>query len=310
MSAAPLVSIGVPVFNGERFLARALGSLVAQDFDALEILVCDNGSTDGTREVARSFARRDPRVSYHRSDVNRGAAWNFNRAFALSRGRYFKWAACDDECLPRLVPACVEALDEAAADAVLCYPKTMLIDEDGGVVGGFEDDLELCEPLPHQRLARLLRSDTEYHPVFGLVRRDVLRTTRLIDRFVGSDIALLAELAVAGRFLEVPERLFARRFHSGTSVIANPRPEDRAAWFDPARGRRVVLPVARLAAAFTGSVWRAELGPAEKARCLSVIERDWVLRRWRDIAGEVKQAAAASTRRATPRRAKARWAVR
>lgn len=297
VQAQPRVSIGVPVYNGERFLPRALQTLVDQDYDPLEIIVCDNGSTDATEEIARGFARRDRRISYHRSEVNRGAAWNFNRAFGLARGEYFKWAACDDECLPGFLPACVEALDDAPDDVVLCYPKTALIDEESRVVGTFEDDLELRQPRPHQRLAGLLRSNTEYHPVFGVIRADVLRATRLIDTFVASDIALLAELALAGGFVEVPERLFARRFHAGTSMRANPRAEDRAAWFDPAHGARPVLPLTRLTAAFAGSVRRSVLPLGEKWRCLAAIQRHWLLPRLRDVAGELKHAAAAEAQR-------------
>ncbi len=300
----PLVSIGVPVHNGEAFLERALRSLVAQELDSLEIIVCDNASEDGTEDIARSFVSGDGRVSYHRSPSNRGAAWNFNRAFRLARGRYFKWAACDDECRPQLVPKCVEVLEESPHSVVLCYPRTLLIDADSRVVDDFEDDLDLSESEPHLRLARLLRSQTEYHPIFGLIRADVLRGTRLIDRFVASDIALLAELALAGSFREVPERLFARRFHAGTSVIANPDPQKRARWFDPANRARVVLPTTRLALAFAGSVARSPLAATEKVRCFDVIGRDWVTPRWRTIAGELKQATLTSARNAERRRAR------
>ena len=293
----PVLSVGVPVFNGEAFLARALQSLHDQDFDALEVIICDNASSDGTEEIARSFVADDHRFSYHRSDRNRGAAWNFNRAFGLARGRYFKWAAADDECRPALARLCVEALEHGPSDTVLCYPKTVIIDEDSDVLQPFEDDLALGEPLPHQRLARLLRCTTEYHPVFGVVRTDVLRRTRLIDTFVASDIALLGELALAGKFIEVPERLFSRRMHAATSVRANPRPEDRATWFDPKSGGRAVLPLARLTAALVGSVHRSGIVRAEQRRCLAVIARDWVRPRWRDLAGEAKHAVIVTGRR-------------
>src|SRR3954470_1068595 len=92
----PRVSIGLPVYNGQRFLAPAVSSLLAQTFADFELVICDNASTDDTEAICRRFAERDPRVRYHRNEQNVGAAPNFNRALALSTGQYFKWAAHDD----------------------------------------------------------------------------------------------------------------------------------------------------------------------------------------------------------------------
>lgn len=288
----PLVTVGVPVFDGAAYLDRALASIVAQDGAALEVIVADNASTDGTRDIAERYARSDPRVTYLGSDRNRGAAWNFNRLVAVARGRYFKWAAHDDELLPGHLERCLEVL-EARPGTVLAYPRTVLIDTASRVVGDFEDGLDLAEAEPHRRLGHLLRSQTEYHPVFGVVRTDVLRATRLIDRFPGSDVALLAELALAGAFSEIPERLFARRFHPGTSMRANPSAEERAAWFDPANRRRRVWPTARLGWEMLRSVQRADLESAERARCLLAVARHWAVPRWRTIGGEVKSSVVA-----------------
>ncbi len=90
-SGAPRVSIGLPVFNGERYLARAIDSILAQDFRDLELVVCDNASTDRTAEICAAYARRDPRVRYHRNPRNLGAGPNYDRCFHLARGEYFKW---------------------------------------------------------------------------------------------------------------------------------------------------------------------------------------------------------------------------
>jgi glycosyltransferase involved in cell wall biosynthesis len=94
----PKVSIGVPVFNGENYLAQALESILAQDFADFEVIISDNCSTDKTPEICTSFAKRDSRVKYFRNDSNIGASPNYNRTFELSRGEYFKWCAHDDRC--------------------------------------------------------------------------------------------------------------------------------------------------------------------------------------------------------------------
>ncbi|OHV42753.1 glycosyl transferase [Pseudofrankia sp. BMG5.36] len=285
---APLVTVALPVFNGENYLARSLESLIAQDYPNMQLLLADNGSTDATESICREAAERDNRVTYLRSPENRGAAWNYNRAFDAAQGEYFKWTAHDDRCAPTYVSRCVTALEEFGPEAVLAYPKTLVIDKDDQVVGEFEDGMDLREPTPHERLAHFLATRTEYHAVFGVMRMEVLRETRLIDRFVGSDVVLLAEMALRGRFLEVPERLFHRRFHEDNSVNANPDYQDRAAWFDPALRKRKSLPFTQMTIQIAASVRKAELGLAEQGRCLDALARHWARPYWRHMAGEIR----------------------
>jgi hypothetical protein len=282
----PLVSIGLPVFNGEDFLEPALHALLDQDHDELEIVVSDNGSTDATEAIVRDAAS-DPRIRYHRSDRNRGAAWNYRRTFELSSGPYFKWAAHDDVCTPTFVRRCVDALD-ATPEAVLAYPKTSLIGLGGEVVGDFEDGLDLREATPSRRLTHLLAHVGEYHPIFGVIRRDALAATQVMGGYVGADIAVLAELAVRGQFVEVKERLFQRRYHDGTSVRANPDPAQRAAWFQPGARRWAPMPTTRLTTELVRAVGNSPVTGSERVRCLSAVGRGWTVPRWRDMGGEAK----------------------
>ena len=90
---APLVTLGVPVFDGEPYLEQTLRSLLAQDERRLEVVISDNASTDGTEQVCRRIAAQDPRVRYTRASENRGAAWNYNRVLELASAPWFKWVA-------------------------------------------------------------------------------------------------------------------------------------------------------------------------------------------------------------------------
>ena len=107
----PKVSMGLPVYNVERYLDESIQSFLSQTFRDFELVISDNGSTDRTPDICRSWARRDPRVRFLRSDVNRGLAWNHNRVAELARGEYFMWAPADDRFAPDYVRRCVEALD-------------------------------------------------------------------------------------------------------------------------------------------------------------------------------------------------------
>ena len=136
-SPVPRVSIGVPVYNGELYLERALDSILAQSFDDFEVIIADNASDDRTEQICRDYACRDARVRYVRNETNLGASANFNRTFALARGPYFKWAAHDDVLGTDFLLRCVEVLD-SNPDVVLCHTKTQQIDEDGRVAGNYD----------------------------------------------------------------------------------------------------------------------------------------------------------------------------
>jgi len=138
----PRVSIGLPVFNGERYLEETLQSILGQTLGDLEIVISDNGSTDHTAEICRAIAAQDRRVRYHRSERNRGGAWNHNRVFALSRGEYFKWAAHDDLLAPEFLERCVRVLDAVPA-YVLCTSRAAFVDERGAALRRSDASLDL-----------------------------------------------------------------------------------------------------------------------------------------------------------------------
>ncbi|HYZ16448.1 MAG TPA: glycosyltransferase [Candidatus Acidoferrum sp.] len=275
----PLVSIGLPVYNGERFVAQAIESILAQSFTDLELVICDNASTDATPEICRRYATRDARVRYERSPQNRGAAYNYNRVTALSRGKYIRHAAHDDVLAPTNIERCVEIL-EADPGIALAYPQMSRIDEHGTVIDTFRESLILDQPDPVARWRGFLAQIDEgsmCDPVFGLFRADVLRATPVLRTVIGADMLLLADVALRGRIAEVPEVLFYERWHPGTSVNANPTLDDRAAWFDPgARGNLLnAVPHWRWLAAYVRSISRAPLQPAQRAACLVAL-RPWI----------------------------------
>jgi glycosyltransferase involved in cell wall biosynthesis len=225
------VTVGLPVYNGARYLPSALEALAAQTYADLEIVISDNCSTDETEEICRDFAARDERIRYIRRTENRGAAWNFNSVVTESSSPYFKWAAADDVLAPDCVERCVEVLEATDERVVLVYPQTKLIDESGEVIGDWRDGVDLRQASAHERLRSLVENLILGHPMFGVVRRGALERTHLNGSFPSSDYVLLAELALLGEIRQLDEPLFYRRVHAESSRAANASPDQLAQWF-------------------------------------------------------------------------------
>jgi glycosyltransferase involved in cell wall biosynthesis len=237
-SLRPKVSVGVPVYNGEKYLPNALKRLLDQEFEDFELVVCDNASTDGTQEICRSFAEKDSRIRYFRNETNIGLAANHNRTFTLSRGEFFKWAASDDDFPKRMLARFVEVMEAAPPSVSLVYSHCEYIDEFGTLGHVDSDGIALDDPFPHRRLARVLQYIHMYNSPYGLMRSEMLRKTRLHGLYPMADCVLVAELAMVGSLVEIPEPLLRIRRHSGRTFTANKSPSALREIFNPGQGRR------------------------------------------------------------------------
>jgi glycosyltransferase involved in cell wall biosynthesis len=204
----PLVSIGMPVYNGEKTLHRALASVLAQDYYPLEIIISDDGSNDGALSICREMTKDDPRVKIHASHQNRGAIWNFNNVYRLSSGKYFMWAAQDDVRDPKYVSKCIELLEQNK-DAILCHSHYADVIESIDQVKCVRNlDAVSTVGGKCQRFIASYRCGIGATAFYGLIRSEALKRTALWENYIGSDIALFNELALYGRFIQVPQILF------------------------------------------------------------------------------------------------------
>src|SRR4029453_11186732 len=170
----PMVSIGLPVYNGERYVGELLNSLLAQSFTDFELLISDNASTDATELICRRYAAADPRIRYVRQETNRGAAVNHNLLLEHARGRYFKWVGHDDRCDHDYLAACLAAL-EADPGAVLCHSDTVVIDLDGSPLGTASPGALASAPEACERFREVLLVPEERRvfQMYGLLRTEV-----------------------------------------------------------------------------------------------------------------------------------------
>lgn len=213
-SPVPRVSIGIPVFNGEKYLSLVIESILAQTYENFELIICDNASTDGTETICRDYAKKDARIRYFRNPENLGAAANHNKTFKLSVGEFFKWCAHDDLLAPTYLEQCIAALD-SDPNAVAAQPIVGCIDSNGALIAVCETERlqRAASPRASDRFAALGKDPRPCYEVFALIRRAELAKTELIAPYPWSDITVIAELCLIGRFCVVPQVLFFNRDH-------------------------------------------------------------------------------------------------
>lgn len=234
---APRVTIAIPVYNGSNFLAEAAQSVLRQTFTDLELIIVDNASTDETADICRDLAQQDARVRIYRNDKNLGAAANYNRGLELARGTYFKWLAHDDWISDNYVEECASALDQYPQVVVAHGIPREMIDRDTPFVDS-EFTVQLWGRADAvERFARAMRMDRTCHAIFGLMRREAIEKTTLHWPYYGSDRNLVAEVALLGRFLCVPEAIFYNRKHPGQSMAQSKHRLALNVWQDTSNTR-------------------------------------------------------------------------
>ncbi len=300
MSERPKVTVGIPVFNGENFLERAIASILGQTFEHFELVISDNASTDGTRRICEAFASRDDRVRYIRQEANLGAAANFNLLVDEARGEYFKWAAHDDLIEPEYLETCVQVLDTHPG-VTLAHPKAEVIDAEGRIVELYSERLQTDSSDAGVRFRELLLSWHRCYEIFGLFRRKALLQTDLLDGFWGADRTLLQEVALLGPFFEIPLPLFHPRKH-GDQSITKMRGNDveRTYWSNSTATGKIVFPAWNVVLGNLKLLRKCEMPVTEKARLYGYVG-SWSKQHWRDLARDLSRASREAVARGSDR---------
>lgn len=232
------LTLGLFVYNGKDHVSEALDDILAQTYGDFELIIADNASTDGTSDICREYASRDPRIRYHRNPRNVGMAPNLNWVFEQCSTRYFKWVCHDDRYSPTFLERCVEVLDRDSGVAV-SHTDTGFIDEHGEALRydqkrrtyvdfrGLEitvDAPHICEgPMPENRFRDVLHKANGCFHIYGVIRSDILRKVAWRKNYYGHDKVILAEIALLGRFQQIDETLFFKRSRQGQTVDYSPK---------------------------------------------------------------------------------------
>jgi glycosyltransferase involved in cell wall biosynthesis len=262
VSEHPLVSVGMPVYNGERYVIEALGSVLAQDYSNLELIISDNGSRDRTEEICRQFAERDSRIRYLRQAQNQGMPWNFARVVQEAKGEYFMWAAHDDLFHPSYVRKCLDKLT-AHPEAVVCCTEINFIDADGLPHSDWSKknytNFETLGMTTPQRIHELI-SRLGWFATYGLMRLENAKKISLGLNVYGYDVILIEEMLLLGDVVKVHEPLFSYRI--GESKSAEEYQTNFNAEDNPLPATKT--PLSDLAANLLQTVYRSPLPSGQK----------------------------------------------
>lgn len=280
-----LVSVVLPVYNGAEQLESVTKSVLAQDHEHLELLICDNASTDGTEDAARAVAAADERVRYHRHPRNVGLLNNFIGGMRLARGEYLRWIGDSDWIAPDYLTRC---LDVFASDhrLILVTSQMAYTGEDGLARVGTRAHPELSGDDPVARFAAVLDMCVGGYlhddPLYGLFRRSSVlgidrRNTLREDEIFG------ARLALAGPWGHVPEPI-AHRHRAETTRVSNARLLGVPVWQNAVSS---VLQSQLLLA----SLRPAGLTPAQRRRARSEVAKLYLRRKRNDLERARRKAA-------------------
>jgi glycosyltransferase involved in cell wall biosynthesis len=224
-SPVPPISIGLPVFNGERHLSEAVLSILNQDFRDFELVISDNDSNDSTREIVEKFAALDSRIKYIRQPTNIGAIENFNFLLRNARSKYFMWAAADDTCHPSMLGLLYRTMEADERLALGCC-SVQSIDEDGTPLAR-NDLTQIALEKVNERWVDVqklfFRNPTTdiFFAIYGLYRRPsiegiYLRSIGRERHATGSEIPFLAEVSTRGRIGCIGQHLKYYRWNKGS----------------------------------------------------------------------------------------------
>ena len=227
------VVIGLPVYNGQKYLGAAIESHLSQSFGDFDLVISDNGSTDATSEICENYASKDKRIKYLRSPENRGILWNHRRVFEAieSPNQYFRWAGADDIMEPGLLQAMVEVLN-ARPEVEAVVPDTKNINDHDEIIGSMARTLDLQSSDVFERAHAVLVANYQHVIAYGLLRASTLRLMRTRPDYIGWDPVFVWELALRGQLVQLAGPVLLRRFHSGSISRVKTAKEMRK-WVEP-----------------------------------------------------------------------------
>lgn len=217
----PLICLGMPLYNQTKYLQDALESLLVQTYGNFHLVIADDSTELGPAQIVKSFADKDPRISYHKNENRMGMVDNWKNCFRLAgEVDYFAWVGDHDVWHPEWLKSMVEVLNNHP-DTVLVYPKTVRIDNEGGKKHDKKPDPTFSTQGLNatERVKAIFRSGRRFGKmVYGLYRAEALRSAGVFRRVLYPDVILLIELSLQGCIHQVDAKLWYRRSTAKFSI--------------------------------------------------------------------------------------------
>ncbi len=225
----PIITIGIPVYNGEKFIQKCIESVLQQTYRNFELIISDNASIDSTTDICNKFLKKDDRIKFFKQNKNMGANWNFNFLLEKSIGKYFVWVAADNIILPEFIEKSIAEL-ESQEKIVGCISKIKI---DEVYIDQFKKEKQILNRMgidverygPYNTLSitgnyiERIRKYLKYFPwemFYAVYRTKALRESFVHDFFVGSDASLVLNILKYGE-IKVIDEILMQSFPAGMS---------------------------------------------------------------------------------------------
>lgn len=229
----PVLSIGLPVYNGEKFIKICLDSIIIQTFKDFELIISDNCSTDRTYEICKEYVDKDKRIKLFRQQKNMGSIWNFNFVLNQARGEFFAWTAVDDILLPSFFEKNINKLIEdktvvcstsqvqsfgAKTDSLIKkstdtliqrvekrFRKRFVFVKNYSAIGNYEENIR-----------SYLKLRGHQHLFYGVYRTEQLKKFFVFENITGFDWATMLNGLKYGKYFVLAD-ILSQRYDGGES---------------------------------------------------------------------------------------------
>lgn len=220
----PKVSIGMPVFNGEATVCRAIESILAQSHRDFVLIISDNASTDLTADQCARYCRSDSRIRYLRQEVNIGAARNFQAVLESANDKYFMWAAADDWWHPEFIERNLANL-VAHPEAIASISNVLL---DGKKYNEADSGVSQLIGSPQEKILLFCRQPGANSRFYSLFKIEALREIRFDREYIAADWSAIIDLINTGDMITLIDYYGLDRSMNGAGSAAKRFSNNRA----------------------------------------------------------------------------------